>query len=120
MTPPGPAPTFWTRAPSGTARTSGRHCCGLGERELHAAVRVARGRERLGVHYPSDSAASRKLAAGVWARCRPGDAGEAPLLQVPSLQRIWALVEAEWPTLQPNDAVLAPAAAPAMPHQARG
>ena len=87
---------------------------------LWLAWRVARGRERLGVHYPSDSAASRKLAAGVWARCRPGDAGEAPLLQVPSLQRIWALVEAEWPTLQPNDAVLAPAAAPAMPHQARG
>ncbi len=62
---------------------------------LWLAWRIAKGRERLGVHYPSDSAASRKLAAGVCQWCMHADAA-TPL---PTLHRVLALAAAEWPPL---------------------
>lgn len=90
---------------------------------LWLAWRVARGRERIGVHYPSDSAASRHLAAAVWlamlgkgdqrqVRLRDGEDrrfGPAappptkpppvialPDIQVPSLLGVLAKARAEW------------------------
>ena len=82
---------------------------------LWLAWRVAKGRERIGVHYPSDSAASRHLAAAVWlamlggleqrtlnlgdAQDRRG-AGRGPLvlphIEVPTLRRGLAHARAEW------------------------
>jgi hypothetical protein len=53
----------------GTAPTKAADLSGRGEIKsplLWLAQRLAKGRERLGVHYPSDSSASRHLAAGVW------------------------------------------------------
>lgn len=84
---------------------------------LWLAWRVAKGRERLGLHYPSDSAASRMLAAGLAEMCfgdggngkpvsqRPArkppekqlDAQTLPALHIPTLQRVLRLAEAEWP-----------------------
>jgi hypothetical protein len=60
------------------------------------AARLARNRERLGLHYPSDSSASRHLAGGVWNAIFP--AGNAPAaLHVPTLQRVLKHARAEWP-----------------------
>lgn len=79
---------------------------------LWLAWRVAKGRERLGVHYPSDSAASRTLAAGVWRLCVPAQAGGRGLLQMPTLQKVLAMAQAEWPVMQPADAADGDAAPP--------
>ncbi len=70
---------------------------------LWLAWRVAKGRERLGVHYPSDSAASRKLAAKLWDMCVPADAKARSQLQMPTLHRVLAMASAEWPVLTPPD-----------------
>ena len=64
---------------------------------LWLAWRVAKGRERLGVHYPSDSAASRLLAAGLWQRCVPPAFGGSGLLRMPTLEKVLQLASAEWP-----------------------
>ncbi|WP_457420647.1 hypothetical protein [Roseateles sp. P5_E7] len=71
---------------------------------LWMAWRIARGRERLGVHYASDSAAGRRLAALVWHACtRPapkkGDVDPIPAIRVPSLQTVLTKARAEWPEL---------------------
>lgn len=73
---------------------------------LWMAWRIARGRERLGVHYASDSAAGRRLAALVWHACtrpptRAGnpDPDPVPAIDVPSLQTVLTKARAEWPEL---------------------
>ena len=68
---------------------------------LWLAWRVAKGRERLGVHYPSDSAASRKLAAGVWDRCFLRDTKDPERLTLPTLHKVLAMARAEWPEAAP-------------------
>jgi hypothetical protein len=64
---------------------------------LWLAWRIARGRERLGVHYKSDSAAGRRLAALVWDACL-NDAPAMPI-DVPSLRTVLHKAKAEWPEL---------------------
>jgi membrane-associated phospholipid phosphatase len=59
------------------------------------AERLATNRERIGVHYPSDSAAGRHLAIGIWNAIF----GEVPATQridLPTLQRTLRLARAEW------------------------
>ena len=55
------------------------------------ARRLAKTRERMGLHYPSDSSASRHLAGGVWSALFP-----LQLISVPTLNRIVAKASAEW------------------------
>lgn len=55
------------------------------------AWRLARNRERIGVHYPSDSSASRWLARGIHAAI---DSGE---IRLPTLERVRVRACAEWP-----------------------
>ena len=63
---------------------------------LWLSWRLAHNRERIGVHYPSDSSASRSLAAGVW-QALFHDADESTLIAVPELQRVLGHASAEWP-----------------------
>ena len=64
---------------------------------LWLAWRVAKNRERLGVHYPSDSAASRRLAAATWlALTAPADAGPGVQISLPSLNKVLVKAQAEW------------------------
>ncbi|MEH2543946.1 hypothetical protein V1283_000591 [Bradyrhizobium sp. AZCC 2262] len=60
------------------------------------AQRLAKNRERLGVHYPSDSFASRHLAFHIWYALRK----EAPARRIvcPALERVIGYAKAEWPT----------------------
>jgi hypothetical protein len=55
--------------------------------------RLAKNRERLGVHYPSDSFASRHLAFGIWHALRK-ETSE----MYPTLEQILRHAKAEWPT----------------------
>jgi hypothetical protein len=64
---------------------------------LWLAWRIAKGRERLGVHYASDSAAGRRLAALVWHACLGG--GSDPSIDVPALKTVLTKAQAEWPPL---------------------
>lgn len=61
---------------------------------LWLAARLARNRERLGLHYPSDSSAGRHLAGGNW----NGLFYETPakLIAAPTLHRVLARARAEW------------------------
>jgi len=61
------------------------------------AARLAKNRERLGVHYASDSAASRHLAAGIW-RELLHRGGPPPC---PTLVAVLNHAIAEWPTKLP-------------------
>jgi membrane-associated phospholipid phosphatase len=62
---------------------------------LWLAARLAKNRERLGVHYPSDSSASRHLAAGIWqALMQPVNANQE--IVCPTLKRVIARAKAEW------------------------
>jgi hypothetical protein len=63
---------------------------------LWLAWRIAKGRERLGVHYSSDSAAGRRLAALVWDACMAK--GSNSLIDVPALRAVLAKAAAEWPS----------------------
>jgi membrane-associated phospholipid phosphatase len=56
------------------------------------AARLARNRERVGLHYPSDSAAGRQLAGGIW-NAIVNDKS----IRVPTLHRVLARAQAEWP-----------------------
>jgi hypothetical protein len=59
--------------------------------------RIAKNRERLGVHYPSDSNGSRHLAAAVWySLFRETD--PAKRIVCPTLDDVKRHAEAEWPT----------------------
>ncbi len=64
---------------------------------LWLAWRLAKNRERIGVHYRSDSAASRRLAGAVWQALF----GDAPTIQLPTLARVLSHARAEWPPLTP-------------------
>jgi len=55
------------------------------------ARRLAKTRERLGLHYQSDSSAGRHLAGGVWAALFP-----LKQISVPTLMRVLARARAEW------------------------
>ncbi len=59
---------------------------------LWLAWRLAKNRERIGVHYRSDSSASRSLAAAIWrATC-----GKDRSIDVPSLHMVLGRARAEW------------------------
>lgn len=65
---------------------------------LWLAWRIAKGRERLGLHYRSDSAAGRRLAALVWECCAVEDrSSKLPRIRVPALATVLHRAEAEWP-----------------------
>ena len=59
------------------------------------AARLARNRERIGVHYRSDSLGSRRLAGGIWSSIFD-QPGAATHIEVPTLQRVLARARAEW------------------------
>ena len=59
---------------------------------LWLSGRLARNRELLGVHYPSDSSASRHLARNIWIELF----AEKTELACPSLMRIVNRAKAEW------------------------
>ena len=60
------------------------------------ARRLAKTRERLGLHYPSDSDAGRHLAGRVWAAIFSPQIAAAERIPVPTLARIVARATAEW------------------------
>jgi hypothetical protein len=66
---------------------------------LWLAQRLAKNRERIGVHYSSDSNASRHLAAAVW-RALLHDTS-ASGINCPTLRTVLAHAIAEWPTKWP-------------------
>jgi membrane-associated phospholipid phosphatase len=59
---------------------------------LWLANRLAMNRERIGVHYPSDSAASRWLAGAVWAALT----NRAGFIDCPTLRAVMRQAAAEW------------------------
>jgi membrane-associated phospholipid phosphatase len=68
---------------------------------LWLAQRLAKNRERLGVHYPSDSYGSRHIAAGIWQRLWPDPpasaSASAPVtIECPTLKTVWRKAAAEW------------------------
>jgi len=63
---------------------------------LWLGERIAKNRERLGVHYPSDSAGSRHIAAGIW-RALLHD-NTTSRIYCPTLRTVLAHATAEWPT----------------------
>jgi membrane-associated phospholipid phosphatase len=67
---------------------------------LWLARRVGRSREVLGVHYPSDTNASRHLAARVWWALLHPEAGAARI-QCPTLRTVLLKARAEWPDRVP-------------------
>jgi hypothetical protein len=66
---------------------------------LWLGERIAKNRERLGVHYPSDSAGSRHIAAGIW-RALLHDRTNTRI-HCPTLRMVLAHATAEWPTKWP-------------------
>jgi hypothetical protein len=62
------------------------------------AARLAKNRERLGLHYPSDSAASRHLAAGVWDALLHKKNGKYKRnkIECPTLLEVLDMARAEW------------------------
>jgi membrane-associated phospholipid phosphatase len=67
---------------------------------LTIARRLAVNRERIGMHYPSDTMAGRHLAAGLWDAMvnRPQDNPLAAAIEVPTLLRVLDKAKAEWPS----------------------
>lgn len=65
---------------------------------LRIAHRIAVNRERIGVHYPSDTFCGRHLAAGIWEALMPQDDGSIGI-PCPSLLRTLELAKAEWADL---------------------
>jgi hypothetical protein len=59
------------------------------------AARLAKNRERIGVHYRSDSLASRRLAGGIWS-CILDKPNALTNIEVPTLLRVLARARAEW------------------------
>ena len=59
------------------------------------AARLAKNRERIGVHYRSDSLGSRRLAGGIW-NAIFNDPNAATRIEVPTLNRVLARAQAEW------------------------
>ena len=67
---------------------------------LWLAWRLAKNRERIGVHYRSDSAASRMLAGALWQAVMV--AGGPESLAMPTLQRVLERARSEWPAVMPG------------------
>jgi hypothetical protein len=67
---------------------------------LWLSQRLAKNRERIGVHYSSDSNASRHLAAAVW-RALLHDTNPTTAINCPTLRSVLAHAIAEWPTRLP-------------------
>jgi len=67
---------------------------------LWLADRVAKNRERLGVHYPSDSSAGRHLAAGIVKAMLHPLPGEISI-DCPSLRSVLRLATSEWVPFAP-------------------
>jgi membrane-associated phospholipid phosphatase len=65
---------------------------------LWLAQRLAKNRERLGVHYISDSMGSRHLAAGIWWALLHEPSAAARIV-CPSLQQVLIRASAEWPSI---------------------
>lgn len=63
---------------------------------LWLAQRIAKNRERIGVHYASDSSASRHLAAGIWKALRNSSLMGDQIL-CPTLELVIRRAAAEWP-----------------------
>ena len=59
---------------------------------LWLAARLAKNRERIGVHYKSDSSAGRHLAGGIWNAIFNEES-----IKLPTLKRVIACASAEWP-----------------------
>jgi hypothetical protein len=74
---------------------------------LWLSQRLAKNRERLGVHYASDSTASRHLAAAIW-RALLYEADPKQRISCPTLTSVLAKATAEWPTNLPKPEVLKP------------
>lgn len=62
---------------------------------LWLAWRIAKGRERLGLHYPTDSAAGRRLAVLLWQALGLAE-GHAATITVPALDQVRRMAQAEW------------------------
>lgn len=94
------SPQFWThlQQPYGSDEKSPL---------LWLAWRIARGRERLGLHYRTDSAAGRRLAALVWAACTEQPKAP-PFIDVPALRDVLQRACVEWPELQRRPKETAP------------
>ena len=63
---------------------------------LWLAARLAKNRERIGVHYGSDSSAGRHLAGGVWNAIFKAPT-DSSAINLPTLKRVLARASAEWP-----------------------
>jgi hypothetical protein len=63
---------------------------------LWLGERIAKNRERLGVHYASDSSGSRHIAAGIW-RALLHDQTDSRI-DCPTLGTVLHHATAEWPT----------------------
>ena len=63
---------------------------------LWLAARLARNRERMGLHYLSDSSAGRRLAGGIWNGLFNATPTQPIPMAVPTLQRVLARASAEW------------------------
>ena len=61
---------------------------------LWLSQRLAKNRERIGVHYPSDSSGSRHLAAGIWWALLHADKNEQ--IVCPTLQKVLLQAKSEW------------------------
>ncbi len=78
---------------------------------LAIAHRIAVNRERIGVHYPTDSTASRHLAAGIWDalfdRANDTDVDGNPIagIDCPTLMTVLDASKVEWPTPWDSDPV---------------
>ncbi len=59
------------------------------------AARLAKNRERIGVHYRSDSQAGQRLAGGIWS-CILDKPAALTHIEVPTLRRVLARARAEW------------------------
>ncbi|MTH94760.1 phosphatase PAP2 family protein, partial [Roseibium sp. RKSG952] len=68
---------------------------------LRVAGRVAVNRERIGLHYPSDSFAGRHLAAGIWDALMPDERKNTNYdkgpIDCPTLEIVLDRAKAEWP-----------------------
>jgi hypothetical protein len=73
----------------------------IGSPMLWLSQRLAKNRERLGVHYPSDSSGSRHLAAGIWWALLHETVAGNPTIVCPTLRSVLAHAIAEWPTNWP-------------------
>jgi hypothetical protein len=67
---------------------------------LWLSQRLAKNRERLGVHYSSDSSGSRHLAGAVW-RALFHEMDHSLRIECPTLTDVLANAKAEWPTTLP-------------------